>query len=192
VAVAHFFLVRRYYVHITSEANKLCVPRHVFARYRLAARSSHRSIHLLRFLPRRFDCARVGTSTFHFRSCSASDRVCALDAAVSSSLVPQPLRVFLSSVGRDRCFFRCLNLCKLSVCWGATSADAPLLCSTRACLCRRFCSLCDLCFSTSRTKRLTRRWSERRTAVRSTFEMTSILPPQATRAFVRRRSSCSR
>ena len=39
---------------------------------------------------------------------------------------------------------------------------------------------------------LTRRWSERRTAVRSTFEMTSTLPFRATRASVRRRSSCSR
>ncbi len=39
---------------------------------------------------------------------------------------------------------------------------------------------------------LTMRWSERRTAVRSTFEMTSTLPLRATRALVRRRSSCSR
>ena len=39
---------------------------------------------------------------------------------------------------------------------------------------------------------LTMRWSERRTALRSTFEMTSTLPPRATRALVRRRSSCSR
>ena len=36
------------------------------------------------------------------------------------------------------------------------------------------------------------RWSERRTAVRSTFEMTSTLSFRATRALVRRRSSCSR
>ena len=42
------------------------------------------------------------------------------------------------------------------------------------------------------TKGLTMRWSERRTAVRSTFEMTSTLPLRATRALVRRRSSCSR
>ena len=34
------------------------------------------------------------------------------------------------------------------------------------------------------------RWSERRTAVRSTFEMTSALSLRATRALVRRRSSC--
>jgi hypothetical protein len=34
------------------------------------------------------------------------------------------------------------------------------------------------------------RWSERRTAVRSTFEMTSKLPLRATRVRVRRRSSC--
>jgi hypothetical protein len=40
--------------------------------------------------------------------------------------------------------------------------------------------------------RLTRRWSERRTAVRSTFEMTSTPSLQATRALVGRRSSCSR
>jgi hypothetical protein len=40
--------------------------------------------------------------------------------------------------------------------------------------------------------RLTKRWSERRTAVRSTFEMTSTLPLQAPRALVRRRSACSR
>ena len=39
---------------------------------------------------------------------------------------------------------------------------------------------------------LTMRWSERRTAVRATFEMTSTLPLRATRALVRRRSSCSR
>ena len=39
---------------------------------------------------------------------------------------------------------------------------------------------------------LTGRWSERRTAVRSTFEMTSTLPLRATRVLVRRRSSCSR
>ena len=39
---------------------------------------------------------------------------------------------------------------------------------------------------------LTMRWSERRTAVRSTLEMTSTLPLRATRALVRRRSSCSR
>ena len=39
---------------------------------------------------------------------------------------------------------------------------------------------------------LTMRWSERRTAVRSHFEMTSTLPLRATRALVRRRSSCSR
>jgi hypothetical protein len=35
------------------------------------------------------------------------------------------------------------------------------------------------------------RWSERRTAVRSTFEMTSTLLPRATRGLVRRRSSYS-
>src|SRR6266480_4187155 len=34
------------------------------------------------------------------------------------------------------------------------------------------------------------RWSERRTAVRSTFEMTSTLSLRAARALVRRRSSC--
>src|SRR5439155_16722782 len=34
------------------------------------------------------------------------------------------------------------------------------------------------------------RWSERRTAVRSTFEMTSALSLRATRALIRRRSSC--
>ena len=39
---------------------------------------------------------------------------------------------------------------------------------------------------------LTMRWSERRTAVRSTFEMTSTLQLRATHALVRRRSSCSR
>jgi len=39
---------------------------------------------------------------------------------------------------------------------------------------------------------LTKRWSERRTAVRSTFEMTSTFPLRATRDLVRRRSSCSR
>ena len=39
---------------------------------------------------------------------------------------------------------------------------------------------------------LTMRWSERRTAVRSSFEITSTLPPLATRALVRRRSSYSR
>ena len=39
---------------------------------------------------------------------------------------------------------------------------------------------------------LTMRWSERRTAVRSTFEMISTLPLRATRGLVRRRSSCSR
>ena len=49
----------------------------------------------------------------------------------------------------------------------------------------------DVPFRT-RLKRLTMRWSERRTAVRSTFEMTSTLPLRATRALVRRRSSCSR
>ena len=38
---------------------------------------------------------------------------------------------------------------------------------------------------------LTMRWSERRTAVRSTFEMTSTLSLRATRALVRRRSSYS-
>jgi hypothetical protein len=41
-------------------------------------------------------------------------------------------------------------------------------------------------------KGLTMRWSERRTAVRSTFEMTYTLLLRATRALVRRRSSCSR
>jgi len=41
-------------------------------------------------------------------------------------------------------------------------------------------------------KGLTMRWSERRSAVRSTFEMISTLPFRATRAVVRRRSSCSR
>ena len=44
----------------------------------------------------------------------------------------------------------------------------------------------------ARKKDLTMRWSERRTAVCSTFEMTSTLPPRTTRALVRRRSSCSR
>ncbi len=42
------------------------------------------------------------------------------------------------------------------------------------------------------TKDLTMRWSERRTAVRSTFEMTSTFQLRAARALVRRRSSCSR
>ena len=46
--------------------------------------------------------------------------------------------------------------------------------------------------STSHAKHLTMRWSERRTAVRSIFEMTSTLPPRSTRALVRRRSPCSR
>jgi len=41
-------------------------------------------------------------------------------------------------------------------------------------------------------KGLTKRWSERRTALRSTFEMISTLPLRATRALVRRRSSSSR
>jgi hypothetical protein len=36
------------------------------------------------------------------------------------------------------------------------------------------------------------RWSERRTAVRFTFEMTLTLPLRVTRALVRRRSSWSR
>jgi hypothetical protein len=39
---------------------------------------------------------------------------------------------------------------------------------------------------------LTMRWSERRTAVRSTFEMISTLPLRATRSPASRRSSCSR
>ena len=39
---------------------------------------------------------------------------------------------------------------------------------------------------------LTMRWSERRTAVRSTFEITTSLPLRATRGLVRRRSSWSR
>ena len=39
---------------------------------------------------------------------------------------------------------------------------------------------------------LTMRWSERRTVVRSTFEMIFILRLRATRALVRRRSSNSR
>ena len=43
-----------------------------------------------------------------------------------------------------------------------------------------------------RHPRLTMRWSERRTAPRPHFEMTSTLPLRATRALVRRRSSCSR
>ncbi len=47
-------------------------------------------------------------------------------------------------------------------------------------------------FPVCRVFRLTMRWSEQRTAVRSTFEMTSTLPLRATRALVRRRSSCSR
>src|ERR1051326_4333864 len=42
------------------------------------------------------------------------------------------------------------------------------------------------------TQGLTMRWSERRTVVRSLFEMTSTFPLRATRALVRRRSSCSR
>src|SRR5205823_2271258 len=41
-------------------------------------------------------------------------------------------------------------------------------------------------------KDLTMRWSERRTVVRSTFEITLTLPLRATRDLVRRRSSCSR
>ena len=40
--------------------------------------------------------------------------------------------------------------------------------------------------------RLTMRWSERRTALRPTFEMISTLPLRSPRALVRRRSSCSR
>jgi hypothetical protein len=36
------------------------------------------------------------------------------------------------------------------------------------------------------------RWSERRTAVRPTFEMISTFPLRVTRGLVRRRSSCSR
>src|SRR5436190_3943900 len=44
----------------------------------------------------------------------------------------------------------------------------------------------------SDAKHLTRRWSERRTAVRPTFKMIRTLPLRATRALVRRRSSCSR
>ncbi len=44
----------------------------------------------------------------------------------------------------------------------------------------------------SHATHLTMRWSERRTAVRPTFEITSALPLRATRALVRRRSSCSR
>jgi hypothetical protein len=42
------------------------------------------------------------------------------------------------------------------------------------------------------SEHLTERSSDRRTAVRSTFEMTSILSLRAMRALVRRRSSCSR
>jgi hypothetical protein len=45
---------------------------------------------------------------------------------------------------------------------------------------------------TGRTPHLTMRWSERRTAVRLLFEMTSTRPVRATRAIVRRRSSYSR
>ncbi len=41
-------------------------------------------------------------------------------------------------------------------------------------------------------QRLTKRWSERPTAVRSTFAMTSTLSLRTTRGPVRRRSSCSR
>ena len=41
-------------------------------------------------------------------------------------------------------------------------------------------------------KDLTMRWSERRTAVRSIFEMTTTLSLRSTRALVRRRSSWSR
>jgi hypothetical protein len=41
-------------------------------------------------------------------------------------------------------------------------------------------------------RNLTRRWSERRTALRSTLEMISTLSLRATRGLVRRRSSCSR
>jgi hypothetical protein len=47
-------------------------------------------------------------------------------------------------------------------------------------------------FSRCIMKGLTMRWSERRTAPRPHFKMTSTLPLQATRALVRRRSSCSR
>jgi hypothetical protein len=46
--------------------------------------------------------------------------------------------------------------------------------------------------ASSQANHLTMRWSERRTAVRSTLEMISTPPPQATRALVRRRSSYSR
>jgi hypothetical protein len=46
--------------------------------------------------------------------------------------------------------------------------------------------------SAARPCHLTMRWSERRTDVRSTFEMTSTLSFRAMRALVRRRSSCSR
>ena len=52
----------------------------------------------------------------------------------------------------------------------------------------------DTCISlrTGDTYRLTSRWSEQRTAVRATFEMTSTLLLRATRGLVRRRSSYSR
>jgi hypothetical protein len=46
--------------------------------------------------------------------------------------------------------------------------------------------------SAGHADRLTMRWSERRTAVRSAFEMTSTLPLRAMRAPSGRRSSYSR
>ena len=49
-----------------------------------------------------------------------------------------------------------------------------------------------LCSFSLQTAGLTMRWSEQRTAVRSTFEMISTLLLRATRGFVRRRSSYSR
>jgi hypothetical protein len=54
----------------------------------------------------------------------------------------------------------------------------------------RYASSTSLCHP--RQPDLTRRWSERRTAVRSTLEMTSTRSRRAARALVRRRSSSSR
>ena len=52
--------------------------------------------------------------------------------------------------------------------------------------------LIQAALSVDHANHLTMRWSERRTAVRSTFDMISTLPLRPTRGFVRRRSSCSR
>jgi hypothetical protein len=56
----------------------------------------------------------------------------------------------------------------------------------------RVCFIPQMLPVSGHPKHLTRRWSERRTAVRSTFDMTSTLPLRTMCALVRRRSSCSR